>query len=276
MKELRHSTPLLRRWICSGTSKTPGTNTRHLAHFGFMTLLALGVLLPVARGQESAKTQVTIPLIQMADVPLKDAIRNLARQAGLNFILDPKLDGPWEVAEGKPGRAPSVNARWENLTAEQALGKVLKEHGLVMIANPATSVARIAFRNQAVQPVPDSAVAGGTNAVIPLIVMDMVPLPDAIRNLARQAQLNLDIDPALPVTSAASVKRTISDYNVSIRWENVTARQALVAILDNFDLVLVELPATASAKIAACELVNIHPPDKANLCPFSVGGFSPA
>src|SRR5512142_2417901 len=107
---------------------------RYLAHFGIMTLFASGVLLPVASGQQTAKTQETIPLIQMENVPLKDAIRNLARQAGLNYILDPKLDGSWEVAGG---REPSVNARWENLTADQALDRVLQRHGLVMIANPA-------------------------------------------------------------------------------------------------------------------------------------------
>ena len=229
--------------------KTPKISPRYLALFGLMTLLVTGVLLPVASGQESSKK--TIPLIQMEDVPLKDAIRNLARQARLNYILDPKLYGPWQAGEGKPGREPSVTARWENLTAGQALGKVLNEHGLVMIVSPATSVARIALTNQAVQPVPDSAVAGGTNAVIPLIVMDMVPLPDTLRNLARQAHLNLELDPALPVASAGAAKRTISDYNISIRWENLTARQALAAILDNFDLALVEEPATASARIAA-------------------------
>ena len=227
------------------------TSFRQLAHFAFMILFAVGVVLPVARGQGTAKTPETIPLIQMDNVPLKDAIRNLARQAGLNFILDPKLDGPWEVADGKPGREPTVNARWENLSTEQALSRVLNEHGLVIIANPATTVARIAFTNQAVKPVPDSAVAGGTNAVIPLIMMDSVPLPDAIGNLARQAHLNLMVDPALPVASAGPVKRTISDYQISIRWENVTARQALAAILDNYDLVLVEDTATGSAKIAA-------------------------
>jgi len=37
-----------------------------------------------------------IPLIVMDDVPLTDAIKNLARQAGLNYILDPK------VAFGQP------------------------------------------------------------------------------------------------------------------------------------------------------------------------------
>ena len=33
----------------------------------------------------------TIPLIQFQDVPLTTAIDNLARQAGINYILDPKV-----------------------------------------------------------------------------------------------------------------------------------------------------------------------------------------
>ena len=39
-----------------------------------------------------------IPLIVMDDVGLNDAIKNLARQAGLNYMLDPK------VAFGQIGR----------------------------------------------------------------------------------------------------------------------------------------------------------------------------
>jgi hypothetical protein len=36
---------------------------------------------------------------------------------------------------------------------------------------------------------------------------------------------------------------------ISIRWENITARQALAALLDNYDLVLIEEPGAASARI---------------------------
>ena len=68
---------------------------------------------------------------------------------------------------------------------------------------------------------------------IPLIEMDKVPLTDAIRQLARQARLNILLDPRL---SAAPFDR----MTVSIRWENVTASEALAALLDNHGLVLVE------------------------------------
>jgi hypothetical protein len=37
---------------------------------------------------------------------------------------------------------------------------------------------------------------------------------------------------------------------VSIRWERITARQALAALLDNFNLVMTEDAATFTAKIS--------------------------
>ena len=232
------------------------------ARLGLIAFLAAMVALPVARSQDTPHTQGAIPLIVMDDVPLRDAIRNLARQAGQNYIFDPRLDGPWVAPDGRSGREPSVSIRWENLTAAQALGRLLKDHGLAMVANPAASIARIAFTNQVVKPLPAGAVAGGTNAVIPLVIMDSVPLPDAIRHLAGKAQLRLALDPSMPVPSSGPGRRTLAEYEVSVRWENVTAQQALAALLDNYDLGLVEDPTTASAKIMARAQTQAGKPPK--------------
>ncbi len=179
-----------------------------------------------------------VPIIQMQNVPLTDAIRNLASQSGRNIILDPRLSSPWPGPDNQPGREPTVTVRWENLSADEAMGRLLKEHGLAMVANPTTSIARIAFTNQAVKPLPASAVGGsGTNAVLPAITLDMVPLDVAVRMLAAQAQLSV---------AAAS---TSPPPMVTVRWKDVTARQALAALLDNYGLVLVEDAATGSARV---------------------------
>src|SRR6185503_8101488 len=53
--------------------------------------------------------------------------------------------------------------------------------------------------------------APGAGEVVPLIVIDEVPLTDAIRNLARQSNLNFQFDPK--ITSS-------NQPNVSIRFEN--------------------------------------------------------
>lgn len=83
---------------------------------------------------------------------------------------------------------------------------------------------------------------GGPGEVVPLIVIDDVPLTDAIRNLARQSNLNFQFDPKITSTNQPTV---------SIRFENVTAQEALTAVLDNYNLVLVK---DSKSKIARVTL----------------------
>src|SRR5881628_3546542 len=183
-----------------------------------------------------------IPLIRMVDVPLADAIKILARQSNLNYILAPHVPG----SDFGPGRlAPKllVTANWTNVTAQAALTALLKEHSLTMVTNPATTVTRIAPVNLSVKPVPTSQVGTNTSGVIPLLVMDSVFLTEAVTQLARSASLAVSLDPELSATAFDA------QGTVSFRWERITARQALAALLDNYDLVMIEDPATSAARI---------------------------
>jgi len=81
---------------------------------------------------------------------------------------------------------------------------------------------------------------GAPDEVVPLIVIDEVPLTDAIRNLARQSNLNFQFDPR--ITSS-------NQPTVSIRFENVTAAEALQAVLENYNLQLTRDPRTRIARI---------------------------
>lgn len=69
--------------------------------------------------------------------------------------------------------------------------------------------------------------------LIPLVQLEKVPLTEAIRQIARQARLNVILDPKLSAPP-------YSEMTVSVRWENVTAGDALVALLDNYGLIMVE------------------------------------
>jgi hypothetical protein len=203
-----------------------------------------------------------VPLIVIDDVPSKYAIQNLARQAGLNYILDPRVPG----AGFGPGRLvdmQSIHVRWTNLTAMEALSRVLKALNLTIVTNPATTVARIVPANAGVKPVPASQVGASTNAAVPLIVMEDVPLTDAIRNLATHAQLSVSLDPKL---SAPAFDR---QGTISIRWEDITARQALAALLDNYDLVLIEESGASSGRI------TFKSRDKIETTPKGVPGRPP-
>jgi type II secretory pathway component GspD/PulD (secretin) len=183
-----------------------------------------------------------VPLIVIEDVPLPDAIRNLARQMNLNFILDPRVPG----STFGPGRSlpkPNVSGRWPNATARAALESLLKDHKLLMVTNPATTIARIAPMSAGIKPVPANQVRADTNGAVPLLVMEDVPLATAIKNLASHAHLKISLDDRL------SAPEFDQQGTVSLRWERVTTTQALAALLDNYDLIMTDDPATSSVRI---------------------------
>src|SRR5207245_1698713 len=104
--------------------KTRIANCKPEAGRWVVALLAAAVVgVQAARSQDTNHSKATIPVIQMDDVPLRDAIKNLARATDQNFILDPRLSGPWDGPDGRVGREPTVTVRWENLSAGQALDR---------------------------------------------------------------------------------------------------------------------------------------------------------
>src|SRR5439155_23649770 len=64
---------------------------------------------------------------------------------------------------------------------------------------------------------------------------------------ARQSNLNFQFDPR--ITAGAGDGRATNQPNVSIRFENVTPQEALQAVLDNYNLVLVKDPKAKIARV---------------------------
>src|SRR5690242_1887568 len=96
----------------------------------------------------TAPSSVVIPTIVTDDVPLTDAIKNLARQADINYILDPKVSFGPVGPDGKP-TIPNISIRWENVTAEQALDALLTTYGLQLVEDAKTRIDRITVRDPA-------------------------------------------------------------------------------------------------------------------------------
>ena len=94
----------------------------------------------------------TIPLIQFQDVPLTTAIENLARQANINYLLDPKISYGQPEANGQVKPEPNLSIRWENITAEHALVALLDNYGLQLVANVDTKIYRITIKDPAALP----------------------------------------------------------------------------------------------------------------------------
>ena len=128
----------------------------------------------------------------------------------------PSVDNT-KPAEAQPVTSPIVEAPAATPTAPTTVAQT-------------DAAVPVVARENAPVPVAGGA-AGKTDEAVPLIVIDDVPLTDAIRNLARQSALNFQFDPRVT---------TSNQPNVSIRFENVSAQEALLAVLDNYSLVLVK------------------------------------
>lgn len=90
-----------------------------------------------------------VPLIQIDDAELPNAINTLARQAGINFQFDPKVLNPAPDATGKLPLQPKVSFRWENVTAMEALLALLENYNLQIVRDPKTKIARITQKDAA-------------------------------------------------------------------------------------------------------------------------------
>ncbi len=100
---------------------------------------------PGENGQAPAAPSVAP--ISFTDVPLDVAIQALAREAGINYLLDPAIGWGQPDQNGQIRQPPTLSVRWEGVTAEQALLALLDNYGLDMIENPKTKIAKITLKS---------------------------------------------------------------------------------------------------------------------------------
>jgi len=87
------------------------------------------------------------------ELPLPDAIRQLATLAGLNIQFDSKLENQVDPITHAPIAPPTVKETWKNVTAAQALQALLDKYGWQMKRNPFTPIVIIGAKEpNAVEP----------------------------------------------------------------------------------------------------------------------------
>ena len=100
-----------------------------------------------ADAKEALRTEKDNEIIidlKFDDMDLVDLIKNLALQADINILFDPKLTAVARAADGTPVAAPKVPAfRMTNVTARQALEAILANNSLQMVHDPKTNTYRV-------------------------------------------------------------------------------------------------------------------------------------
>lgn len=193
-------------------------------------LLALGTFAGV-NGQTNSEL---IPPIVFQDVPLSTCIETLARLENLNCIMSPKL---FERPDGTVVE-PTVTHTWKNATYQEALAQLLKVNGLVAIEDKTTSITIFARANQTLPQVDAGLLGNDSETNVPVVLQD-VPLDIAFHALTRLAKVEVALDPKIsnPVDAKG---QEVPTPTVSVHWENVTYRQAIIALCKAYDLVIVK------------------------------------
>ena len=206
---------------------------------------------PGAAATNTAPEDNILDQIAFDDVPLDEAITQLARMARINIKIDPALLNQ-KAADGTAVPLPRVKERWRNVTARQALQALLYNNGwqMELVPEPVPNRAEVLIRarkpNSADPPITKvnlsekprpagdpAAPAVPGDELLEAIAFDKLPLQDAIRQLAVMAGLNIQLDPRL-ASSLDAKGHPIPAPLVTGRLENVTARQAIQGLLDEY------------------------------------------
>lgn len=220
--------------------------------------ITLDKMAGVSSNPVGVDTNVVSLLSFDSELPLKTAIETLANQASLKFRYAPEL----MPEAGRPAavlNAPIGAARFEQMTAFEALQRLLRKNDLVLgrVAGAGAQDVVIGTRESKLTPIGGPA-AGGDLAAAPEGEFEVfasgaeeIPLQTAILMLARFAKMPVVLDPRLKSggerVMGTNVVTLPAITNITVNLSSMgdlSAKQRLMAILKVHDLDLVPDPAS--------------------------------
>lgn len=100
----------------------------------------------------------------------------------------------------------------------------------------------------------------GVDPILDQVTFDGVPLTEAVQGLALRANLNIEFDPKLLTAIGPDGHAVpLTPPLITQRWKNVTAKQALTALLDNYGWQLVLDPRSPIGRITVKEPGALEP-----------------
>ena len=163
----------------------------------------------------------SIPEIKFQDVPLTAAIDALARQAGINYLLDPKIAYGQTDANGHVNVEPTLSIRWENITAEHALLALLDNYGLQLVEDPKIKIDRITTKDPLAPP-PLS------TRVIQLKYASVSNMEDAVTGTLTDKRSRVIADNRTSQLIVVATDREQADVDTLIAQLDTPTRQVLI------------------------------------------------
>lgn len=176
---------------------------------------------PVEEAANTNESAAVVPTIMMTDAPLTQAIDLLARQAKINYIVDPKVTFGPPGPRGEPAPAPVISFRWENVTAQQALSTLLTTYGLQMVEDPKTTIARITIRDPAA---PDPLFT----KVIQLKYTGVSNILDSVRTTLSDRRSRVTADVRTSQIVVVATEKELNDVDKLVERLDTPTKQVLI------------------------------------------------
>lgn len=206
------------------------------------------IVSPAGASPPDNGTNKAVP-IQFKDVPITLGLKNLGRAAGINFVLDPKIGYGQPDKNGEIQAEPILSFHWEKITPQQAFIALCENYDLIIVKDPASGVLLIRARDHPLTNFVDANLLGSDTNSTPLIQVQDAPLGDVLKTLVQRAHINVVLDPAALKHFDPAAKTSVPQPTVTIRWEGVTAKQAIAALCENYDLAIVKNSTTGAVQI---------------------------
>lgn len=249
--------------VCLATTVRAQTNTPP-ARPGD-SKITLDKMAAVSSNPLGVDTNVVSLLSFDSELPLKTAIETLANNANLKTRYAPEL-----TPDGKPGpvlSAPVGTARFEQMTAFEALQRLLRKNDLVLGRYAGTPDVIIGTKESKLTPIGPATggAATGDLAAAPTegefeVFADTsaeIPLQTAILMLARFAKIPVVMDPKLKTGGERYIGTNLvtlpSITNITVNLSSMgelSAKQRLTAILNVHDLQMTPDPASQTYTIS--------------------------
>jgi type II secretory pathway component GspD/PulD (secretin) len=198
----------------NSTAPAPSADSANAARAALLAALAADTNAPAAATNAPAATATNSTDTNAVTVPSSSTASTNA----------PSLSASGNVGTNSASVSPD-NTAATNTPSVSASGTTDTNNAAAMTAAaPAETTAT---------PVPAAPVG------IPLITFSDVPIRTAIEHLARRANINYMLDPKIGYGEPDANGQIKVEPTLSIRWENITAENALLSLLDNYGLQMV-------------------------------------
>lgn len=211
------------------------------------------VIQPLDTGLERFTTNQPAQLepIQFTDVPLDVCLQALAREAGINYLLDPRIGWGTPDKNGVIRQPPTLTYRWEHITPAQGFFALCENYGFEAEQDAFHQILFVRAKGHPISICTNLAIVNsGTNSSGNL-KFDNTPIDIALQALANKAHLRITLDP----------KISQSGNLISLQLHNVSILQLFIGLCESCNLSLTQGDDTGDITINLPETVPlVHSP----------------